>query len=140
MESQFRWCKGILAAALLAVLILAAGCGGPGGEVEVGGQDNGGQVALKQGQVLVVSLESNPTTGYSWEVAEIDDAVLKQKGEVEYQQADAGDPPKVGVGGVETFRFEAQGAGTASLKLVYHRPWEEGVEPLETYTLEVTVR
>jgi len=26
------------------------------------------------------------------------------------------------------------------LKLVYHRAWEEGVQPLETFTIQVTVR
>jgi predicted secreted protein len=41
---------------------------------------------------------------------------------------------------VEVFRFEAVEAGETLIELVYHRPWEEGVEPLETFSIQVIVR
>jgi inhibitor of cysteine peptidase len=89
---------------------------------------------------LVLTLESNPTTGYRWEVVEAKDAVLRQRGEAEFTVASELDPPPPGTGGVEVFRFEAVEAGETLLELVYHRPWEEGVEPLETYSVQVEVR
>jgi predicted secreted protein len=46
----------------------------------------------------------------------------------------------VGAGGVEVFRFEAAGSGQTDLTLVYHRPWEKGVDPLETFAVQITVR
>ena len=37
-------------------------------KVRLGAQDDGGRVTLTENQVLVVSLEANPSTGYFWEV------------------------------------------------------------------------
>jgi inhibitor of cysteine peptidase len=126
----------LLVAVILFAILPMAGCGGTSGEVKVDDSYNGGQVVLEIGQVLVVSLESNPTTGYSWEVTEIDDAFLRQEGEVEFEaQSDL-----VGAGGIETFRFKALAAGEGQLELVYRRPWEEGIEPLEVFSIGVGVK
>ena len=89
-----------IALAMLAVLLLAAGCASSesaasdadtdrGGEetVAVGAAVNGSQVELASGQELEVTLESNPTTGYSWEVVEVDKAVLIQVGDAEFREA-----------------------------------------------------
>ena len=46
-------------------------------DIQVAARDNGGRVELKPGQVLVVTLESNPSTGYQWEVVAVDTAVLQ---------------------------------------------------------------
>ena len=127
-------CRRIMAV-LLAVLVLVAGCG-TAEEVKLGASDNGRQIELKKGQTLVIALEGNPSTGYTWEVVEIGEQVLRQKGDPEFKP----ESDLVGAGGVQTFRFEAVGAGQTDLKLVYHRPWEEGVEPLETFSVQVTVR
>ncbi len=108
-------------------------------EVNVDENDDGSQVELEQGQILVVTLESNPTTGYRWEVAEIQESILEQMGEAEFKPSQTGEPPLVGAGGWEIFRFEAISAGQMTLRLVYHRPWEEGVEPLKTFSIQVVV-
>jgi len=121
------------------VLILSAfifsGCR-PAKEVKLDASANGSQVELQRGQILVISLESNPTTGYQWEVVELDEAFLRQVGEAEFKP----ESELLGAGGTETFRFEAVSAGKMPLALAYHRLWEEGVEPLETFSLEVVVR
>jgi predicted secreted protein len=108
-------------------------------EVNVDENDADSQVELEQGQILVVTLESNPTTGYRWEVVENQESILQQMGEAEFKQSDTGGPPLVGAGGWEIFRFKAISTGQTSLKLVYHRPWEEGVEPINTFSIEVVV-
>jgi len=110
-----------------------------GKEVNVDEKDDGNQVKLEQGQILVVTLESNPTTGYSWEVVEIQESILEQMGEAEFKSSQTGEPPLVGVGGWEIFRFKAISAGQTTLQLVYHRPWEEDVEPLKTFSIQVVV-
>jgi inhibitor of cysteine peptidase len=112
----------------------------PVGEIVLTAEDNGGQVALEQGQVLVVSLASNPTTGYHWEVVEVDESILRQDGEPEFAAPEAGATPMVGAGGTETFRFVVTGSGETSLALAYRRSWEEGVEPLETFAVQVLGR
>jgi inhibitor of cysteine peptidase len=73
-------------------------------------------------------------------VAEGTGAVLAQLGEPIYRQAPQEGEDLVGVGGTETFRFEANGAGQTTLRLEYRRPWEEGVDPVETFAVEVVVR
>jgi len=62
--------------------------------------------------------------------------VLRQAGEPEFQQ----ESDLVGAGGVQILRFEAVNAGKMTLKLIYHRPWEKDVEPMETYSIQVVVR
>jgi len=122
---------------LLAALIVATGCSPQQQEVKATIDDAGREMQLKKGQTLVVTLEGNPTTGYSWEVAEpLDEQVLRQVGEAEFKAESAA----LGAGGVQILRFETVNAGQITLKLVYHRPWEKGVEPLETYSLQVVVR
>ncbi|MBA7665019.1 hypothetical protein ES703_73085 [subsurface metagenome] len=109
-------------------------------EVHVDVDDAGSQVELEEGQILVVTLESNPTTGYRWEQAENQESILEQMGEAEFKPSETGEPPLVGAGGWEIFRFKAISAGQITLQLVYHRSWEEGVEPLKTFSLQVVVR
>ena len=122
---------------LLVALTLATSCSPQQQEVKATMDDNGREMQLKKGQTLVVTLEGNPTTGYSWEVAEpLDEQVLRQAGEPEFKA----ESDLVGAGGVQVLRFEAVNAGKMTLKLVYHRPWEEGVDPLETYSIQVVVR
>ncbi len=161
MSTQTRWRVGA-ALALLGMLVLVAGCAGgedtsaspdlnrsEGAAIEsgdaasdavtLGAEDDGSEVELAAGQVLEVTLESNPTTGYSWQVSEVDRAVLAQVGEAEFQEAPIEGEQMVGAGGVETLRFTA-GPGETTLTLEYRRPWEKDVDPLETFTVQVMVR
>ena len=108
-------------------------------DLNVDEQDDGGQVELEEGQILVVTLESNPTTGYSWQQAENQEPYLEQMGEAEFKPSETGEPPLVGAGGWEIFRFKAISAGKMTLQLVYHRPWEEGVESINTFSLNVVI-
>ena len=110
----------------------------PAESVEVNEDDNRGQVELERGQILVVTLESNPSTGYRWEQAEQYKSILLQLGEVEFKSSDTGNPPTVGAGGWEIFRFRAVSPGQISLLFFYHRSWEDA-EPVETFSIKVTV-
>jgi len=122
---------------LLIALTAAAGCSPQQQEAKASMDDNGREMQLKKGQTLVVTLEGNPTTGYSWEVAEpLDEQVLRQAGEPEFKA----ESEALGAGGVQILRFEAVNAGKITLKLAYRRSWEKGVEPLNTFSLQVIVR
>jgi inhibitor of cysteine peptidase len=122
---------------LLVALTVTTACSPQQQEVKATIDDNGREMQLQKGQTLVVTLEGNPTTGYSWEVEEpLDEQVLRQAGEPEFKQ----ESDLVGAGGVQILRFEAVNAGQITLKLVYHRPWEKDEEPLETYSIQVVVR
>jgi len=108
-------------------------------DVNVDDDDDGGQVVLKQGQVLVVTLESNPSTGYSWAVVENQNSILAQQGDSEFIQPEQSDPPMVGAGGWEVFRFKAISPGQETLELVYRRAWETDAEPANTFSIDVVV-
>lgn len=127
----------IAAAALLAlILILLIFFTGSPRELQLTAADNLSSIELQPGQRLRITLAANPTTGYTWAILEpTDDRILRQLGEIEFEP----ESTLVGAGGVQIIRFEAVSAGQSSLKLVYHRPWES-VEPLESFTLSVTVR
>jgi len=105
-------------------------------EVRLGAEDNGRQIELERRQILIVSLDSNPSTGYTWEIAEIDELVLCQVGKVQFELGSR----MPGAPGQQVFRFEAMGAGQTSLRLIYHRLWETGVEPARTFYIQVIVR
>lgn len=85
-------------------------------------------------------MNGNITTGYAWELEEINAELLRQVGEMEYREkSDDPDQEIVGAPGEFFFTFEALKSGKTSLRLIYHRSFEEGVEPLETFTLTVNI-
>jgi predicted secreted protein len=80
---------------MFGLLLTALNACGATNEVKLDAGDDGSQVELNAGQTLVVSLESNLTTGYTWEAAELDEQVLRQVGEAEFKpETDAIAPGK----------------------------------------------
>jgi inhibitor of cysteine peptidase len=96
--------------------------------------DDGTSVALDVGDRLIVTLEGNPTTGFTWEVDGTVPANLVQLG----QPLFVADSDAIGSGGTFTFRFEAVASGSGTLRLIYHRPFET-VAPEDSFEVTVTV-
>jgi inhibitor of cysteine peptidase len=109
--------------------------GGDSDGVRVDARDNGRRVELQIGERLTVELRANPSTGYSWEVVSSGEPVLRQLGPPTFTE----DSHMAGAGGTVSYEFRAEQAGTASLDLVYRRPWEKEAEPAETFSLTVVV-
>lgn len=103
-------------------------------ELQLTERDSGRAVAVN-GEVLVLKLESNPSTGYTWQVQGLDARIMRQLGASEWS---AGTPGKLGGAGVEVLRFAGVGKGQTTLKLVYARPWETAA-PARSFSLEVNV-
>ena len=125
-------------AGLFVILLLTGGCNAS--QVKMDDTHNNTQQEIVRGRELVITLASNPSTGYRWEVAEADKAVLHQVGDAEFKSSAPSNTQVVGAGGTETFRFESIGAGTTTLKMIYRRSWETGVPPIKTYTVQIAVR
>jgi inhibitor of cysteine peptidase len=85
------------------------------------GEDSGRSVGIEVGDRIVVILDANPTTGYSWQLAAGLDQAIVTHVTREYAQQGA---PAPGVGGAETWTFEATSPGSTSITLDYLRPWE----------------
>ena len=95
--------------------------------------DNNTEVNATIGEFLFITLEGNPTTGYTWEVTEpLDDLVLQQIGGI----VDVTEADRPGAGGVEIATFEVVGAGNATITMVNRRSWE--TEVVDTFTVNVT--
>ena len=136
-RAPWNTCWVIFALSVLISTILT-GCGSTGDDILLDADDNGRQIALKKGQTIAISLASNPTTGYSWQVVPLDGGVLAQVGEAKFDEK-ARDKDVVGAGGTETLRFEAKKPGQAMIELAYRRPWEKSEKPIETFSVQVTV-
>ena len=141
MGKRFR-ISMVARVAMLFVVVLMNACAPvePGESVEGGEIDesnNGGRFELVMGEILAVRLPSNPSTGYGWEIDELDESILQQMGEADFESSVPDDPPP-GTGGWSIFRFEAIGEGESELRLIYHRPWTDD-PPDSIYTVQVVV-
>lgn len=127
-------------AAFVAGGTLMAACGDDGaGEIQLGETDNGRTVSIEKSGRLVVSLPSNPSTGFSWTVAATEPRLLEMQGEPKYVPPKS-TPPVVGAAGTQVFTFKAVATGTARLDLIYSRTFEKGVPPEKTFSVTVDVR
>jgi predicted secreted protein len=101
------------------------------------------QVEVKNGDVFTVTLDSNPTTGFSWtEQAKIADVnILKQTGhQYTAPRANDANKPVVGMSGIEEWWFTANRTGNTTATMNYSRPWEGGEKDARTFVLTVIVK
>lgn len=88
-------------------------------------------------QEFIIKLDSNPTTGYSWQ-ASFDDTMLKLVKQ-EYQVNTNPATPVVGVGGTESIKMQALKKGETKLTLTYRRSWEapSAEDTVEEFTITI---
>jgi inhibitor of cysteine peptidase len=85
--------------------------------------------------VILIALESNPTTGYSWE-AKYDETKLELVEET-YELGEYAKQGLVGAGGTELFRFRALAKGEAQITMEYKRPWETQILEQKVFTVDI---
>jgi inhibitor of cysteine peptidase len=130
--------KLITAVLVIIVLLSLLACTKAAPTVSVDESYAGKEVEITAGSSLVVTLESNRTTGFQWELTGItDQTVLKQDGEPEYV---APETSALGAGGQEVWTFQALKKGTSTISMAYSRPWEGGEKGVKTFDLTVVVR
>lgn len=112
-------------------LILLAGCAQQPRQIVTVEKQTACPLKLHVGQTVVLTLPSNPTTGYRWRVQNPAAQVLRSLGpEVYSNPEEAG---LVGSAGQSTWRFQAQATGEGHLLLVYQQPWAPEVRPVQTF-------
>ena len=133
---------------VVATVLVLAGCGGqPGGSTASGitvdcatFQAAGTtpiteQLSVPVGSDFVVTLCSNPSTGFSWEEPTWDgDAGIELESSA--AQGVGGMP---GAAGDQAFTFATTDLGTSQIQFVYSQPWEGGTKGAWTLDLDVTV-
>ena len=89
----------------------------------VRGDDDNAPLTVQVGQEAVLTLDANPTTGYTWMVKSLPDIVILEA--ASYDE-DTITPGMVGAGTTYTYRFIGQHGGRGTLELIYGRPWDSG--------------
>nr|QNO56305.1 hypothetical protein HFIEAGJK_00022 [Methanosarcinales archaeon ANME-1 ERB7] len=97
--------------------------------------NNNTTINVTTGRFLVITLEEVGGAGYSWEVTEpLDELVLRQIGGI----VDVPESDLMGAPIKQIATFEVVGAGNATIKMINRRSWETDVEPVDTFTVNVT--
>ena len=116
-------------------------------EVQLTDADNGRTVQLAQGGKLIIALQSNPSTGFSWYAGELAGPQLRLAGEPEYVPP-ASTTPVVGAVGTQVFTFEAPAGialdpatqtGIVQLSMEYRRGFEPNAAPDKKFAVTVEI-
>ncbi len=93
-------------------------------------------VEVAAGKMFTLTLESNPSTGYQWEISQPLDETKVKLVESLYNTPKR---DRVGAAGVELWVFRAVGSGQTTISMKYVRPWEKDAPPAETATCAITI-
>ncbi len=85
-------------------------------------------ITVDPGNVVVVPLAGNPTTGYIWQSKVSADGVLVQRGESSFLNSNP-DPNIAGSGGYEVFTFDAAAPGEVTVTFTHSQPWDDKTPP-----------
>jgi predicted secreted protein len=90
------------------------------------------------GDLVKITLPSNPSTGFKWGLAGISDTtILSQDGQPQYVLPET---PALGAGGQEIWTFKVLKRGTSTVSMAYSQPWEGGTKGEWTLGVEIKVR
>lgn len=126
--------ENVIQVVLVLFLLLGAGCDGFT-MARLDADDDGTTVNLPLGGHVQIRLESNPTTGYGWELAQMDEGMLENTD----HQFTGPIVPLPGAGGTEVWEFTTRAAGESVLQLEYVQPWMPDVEPADVFEVTVEV-
>ncbi len=127
---------------LVAILVVAgllgslglSGCSGQGQPYT----DSTQVVNTGVGQEFTIALESNISTGYSWQ-AKFDPSILNLVNN-EYKAGDTTGMNVVGSSGTQYFYFKPVKSGQAVITFTYYRPWETPTAQDQVQNFNVNVK
>ena len=119
-------------------LLLLAGCANQSGDNQttLTSADQGKTITVHAGDKVIIQLDENPTTGYTWAVASTDTQILKLQ-DSGYTATPTG---RVGSGGTRIFTFIAQKSGTTPLQLKYWRSFEGDRSIVQHFAVTIQVQ
>jgi len=95
---------------------------------EAGNINQGKPVQAKAGKEFVITLKSNITTGYQWQLTKAVDKEYVILTGLKYVTKK---PKLIGSGGKEEWTFKAVKPGKTTISFQYVRPWEKKVPPAD---------
>jgi len=99
-------------------------------------ENNGQQIKLTVHQQFQIELDANPTTGYKWTLVDTTTNIISL---IQSQFKATSNKMKIGVPGRQQFLLKANSVGQMELKLIYHRPWEKDVVPIDSFCVVIDV-
>jgi predicted secreted protein len=93
-------------------------------------------LSVKTNEPFHITLSSNPSTGYAWQVASVSNPDMVRFVDSQYIRPES---ELVGAPGKQVLTFNALQEGSATIQLEYVRPWETDVTPVSIYVAEVVV-
>jgi inhibitor of cysteine peptidase len=121
----------------LVPLLVLAGCAGTPPSSVALSDDATCPRSMQPGQTLILSLPSNPASGYRWTLRDVSTAQLKSLGPEVFSSPQN---DLIGGDGISTWRFEAAESGSGRLYLAYQRPWESDTEPADLFDCRIEVQ
>jgi inhibitor of cysteine peptidase len=108
------------------------------GTVEVTAKDQNQIVRAAVGNLIRITLESNPSTGYNWELRDFDYGVAEfSSSDLVARQTDGN--VLFGAPGDTVITIQAVKPGTQDITLVYRRQWEPPDQIAETFAFKLEV-
>lgn len=104
-------------------------------EIVVTQNDRGRAIDVQPGDVIVICMTENLTTGYGWEIESGEGAALALE-ESNYVE-DAG--KAMGRDGMRVLRFVALAQGSQEVRLQMRRPWDPPDKAIEQFSFTIRV-
>ena len=98
--------------------------------------EHGKSIEAQVGDLITVSLDENPTTGFRWAIDKSDDDIVTLSSS-EYAAVSGS---RVGRGGQRVMTFKARQAGAAAIQLKLWREWEGNQSVTQRFAVKLLVR
>lgn len=98
--------------------------------------DKGKKIEVHTGDMILVRLDENPTTGYQWKVGELDPQII----ELQDTQFSMAPETGIGGGGIKIFTFKAKSCGTVKVQLKLKREWEPEDALIDHFKVTISVK
>jgi predicted secreted protein len=135
--NNFRKTAIIVGLIAITIITLMTACSSLPKQVSADASSSGKQIKIAVDGSITVTLDSNATTGYSWELKGISDTAVLEKTDNKYEAPTSG---LMGAGGKEVWTFNALKAGTTTLSMEYSQPWEGGQKGANSFNVTVVVK
>jgi inhibitor of cysteine peptidase len=114
-------------------LLFLSSCGNQ--TITMAQTDNGKSVQVHAGDTIVIQLDENASTGYTWAINKTDTTILTLQSST---YTSSGNLP--GSGGTRVFTFLAKNPGTVQLQLKYWRSFEGDSSIIQRYNVTIEVQ
>jgi|SRR6476469_7142804 len=98
-------------------------------QLTIGRSSNGKLFDACVGQLITITLNENPTTGYRWKPDELQEETIF----LEDSKYSTHQKSGIGGGGIRTFTFRTRSPGTSKIHLSLKREWETEKRPIDEF-------